>query len=76
MVQNPQDPEAQWSCKYLAKTKTWVAIKTQFVETVSESDKAKKKGDPTEQFITVCSSNDNWKSSTILHNVYPKTGEL
>lgn len=51
VVENPHDPEAQWSSKDLARTKTWVGYKTQVAETVSESDEAKKKGNPTEQFI-------------------------
>jgi len=51
-VKNPHDPDAQWSSKDLAKTKTWVGYKVQVAETVSKSDEAKKKGEPTEQFIT------------------------
>jgi transposase len=51
-VKNPHDPEAQWSSKDLAKTKTWVGYKVQVAETVSDADEARKKGDPTEQFIT------------------------
>lgn len=51
-VKNPHDPDAQWSSKDLAKTKTWVGYKLQLAETVPDSDEAKKKGEPTEQFIT------------------------
>lgn len=51
-VKNPHDPDAQWSSKDLAKTKTWVGYKAQLAETVPNSDVTKKKGEPTEQFIT------------------------
>lgn len=51
-VKNPHDPDAQWSSKDLAKTKTWVGYKVQVSETVSEADEPKKKGEPTEQFLT------------------------
>lgn len=51
-VKNPHDPDAQWSSKDLAKTKTWVGYKVQLSETVSDSDEPKQKGEPTEQFIT------------------------
>jgi hypothetical protein len=51
-VKNPHDPDAQWSSKDLAKTKTWVGYKVQVSETVSETDGPKKKGEPTEQFLT------------------------
>jgi transposase len=51
-VKNPHDPDAQWSSKDLAKTKTWVGYKVQVSETVSDTDEPKKKGEPTEQFLT------------------------
>ena len=51
-VKNPHDPDAQWASKDLAKTKTWTGYKVQLAETVGDTDKAKKKGEPTEQFIT------------------------
>jgi transposase len=51
-VKNPHDPDAQWSSKDLAKTKTWVGYKVQVSETVSDADDPKKKGEPTEQFLT------------------------
>jgi len=51
-VKNPHDPDAQWSSKDLAKTKTWVGYKVQVSETVSETDETKKKNEPTEQFLT------------------------
>jgi transposase len=51
-VKNPHDPDAQWAAKDLAKTKTWVGYKLQLSETVADADEPKKKGEPTEQFIT------------------------
>jgi len=51
-VQNPHDPEAQWSTKDTSAAKSWVGYKVQVSETVSDSDEPKKKGEPTEQFIT------------------------
>ncbi len=51
-VKNPHDPDAQWSSKDQAKTKTWVGYKVQVSETVSDADAPKKKGVPTEQFLT------------------------
>lgn len=51
-VKNPHDPEAQWAAKDLAKATAWIGYKLQLAETVPGSDEAKKKGDPTEQFIT------------------------
>jgi len=50
-IKNPHDPEAQWSSKDQNKNKTWVGYKVQVSETVPD-DEAKKKGEPTEQFIT------------------------
>lgn len=51
-VKNPHDPEAQWSTKDTTATKSWVGYKVQVSETVSDSDDPKKKGEPTEQFVT------------------------
>ena len=50
-VQNPHDPQAQWSSKDLAKTKTWIGYKVQVAESVGDCDEPKKKGEPTEQFL-------------------------
>ena len=52
VVKNPHDPDVQWSTKDQAKTKQWEGYKVQIAETVAEDGKAKKKGEPTEQFIT------------------------
>lgn len=52
VVINPHDSDAQWSSKGDVKTKAWVGYKLQLAETVPDSDDVKKKGDPTEQFIT------------------------
>lgn len=51
-VKNPHDADAQWASKDQAKTKTWVGYKVQVSETVSDADEPKKKGEPTEQFLT------------------------
>ncbi len=51
-IKNPHDPDAQWSSKDLAKTKTWVGYKVQVSETVPEADDPRKKGEPTGQFLT------------------------
>lgn len=51
-VQNPHDPDAQWSTKDTTKDKSWVGYKAQLMETVPEDGEAKPKGEPTEQFIT------------------------
>lgn len=46
-VQNPHDPQAQWSTK---DTKQWVGYKAQVAETVEQSPRAK--GEPTKSVIT------------------------
>lgn len=51
-VQNPHAPDAQWAAKDLARKKQWVGYKAQIAETVAEDGLAKRKGEPTEQFIT------------------------
>jgi transposase len=51
-VKNPHDPDAQWAAKDQAKSKTWVGYKVQVSETVADSHDPKKKGEPTEQFLT------------------------
>ena len=52
VVQNPHDPDVQWATKDLAKKTQWEGYKVQIAETVAKDGKAKKKGEPTEQFIT------------------------
>jgi transposase len=47
-VQNPHDPEAQWSTKNTLKKKEWVGYKTQICETAEQSSP----GEPTRQVIT------------------------
>jgi len=37
-VQNPHEPEAQWSSKATTKTKEWVGYKTQVAETVQDEN--------------------------------------
>lgn len=52
VVKNPHDPEAQWAAKDAKKTKQWVGYKVQVAETVDPEAPPKKKGEPTEQFLT------------------------
>lgn len=49
-VQNPHEPEAQWSSKDTTKNKEWVGYKTQVAETVQET--VCQPGEPTRNFIT------------------------
>lgn len=51
-VCNPHDADAQWAQKDAKGKKTWTGYKAQVMETVGEDEKPKKKGEPTEQFIT------------------------
>ncbi len=51
-VKNPHEPDAQWAAKDQARSKTWVGYKVQVSETVTDSHEPKKKGEPTEQFLT------------------------
>jgi hypothetical protein len=50
-VQNPHDPDAQWSTKETVK-KGWMGYKMQLAETVADDGEPKPKGEPTEQFLT------------------------
>jgi len=52
VVKNPHDPDVQWATKDQSKIKQWEGYKIQVAETVDENGKTKKKGVPTEQFIT------------------------
>jgi transposase len=52
VVKNPHDPDAQWAAKDKNKEKQWVGFKVQVAETVAETPAAKKKGEPTTNFIT------------------------
>jgi transposase len=49
-VQNPHEPEAQWSSKDTTKNKDWVGYKTQVAETVQET--ICQPGEPTRNFLT------------------------
>jgi hypothetical protein len=49
-MQNPHDPQAQWSSKDPSKKKQWVGYKAQVMETVGEV--GGEKGQPSGQFIT------------------------
>jgi len=48
-VQNPHDPDAHYADK---KTKQWTGYKVHVAETVDPEQPIKKKGEPTEHFIT------------------------
>lgn len=50
-VQNPHDPDAQWSTKDTINGKEWVGYKVQVAETVPDEPR-QAKGDPTASFIT------------------------
>ena len=49
-VQNPHEPEAQWSSKSTTGDKSWVGYKAQVAETVQEHPRAA--GEPTANFLT------------------------
>lgn len=49
-VNNPHDPEAQWSSKSTTKQKDWTGYKAQVAETVE--DQPRDKGEPTKNVIT------------------------
>lgn len=51
-MKNPHDPDVQWAAKDLAKNTQWCGYKLQLSETAPEDGIARKKGQPTEQFIT------------------------
>jgi hypothetical protein len=49
-VQNPHEPEAQWSSKSTTRDKSWVGYKVQVAETVQEQPRPA--GEPTANFLT------------------------
>lgn len=49
-VQNPHEPEAQWSSKSTTKDKSWVGYKAQVGETAQ--DQPRQPGEPTANFLT------------------------
>ena len=49
-VQNPHEPQAQWSSKSTTKDKTWTGYKAQVAETVQEQPR--QIGEPTANFLT------------------------
>lgn len=49
-VQNPHEPEAQWSSKSTLRDKSWVGYKAQVAETVQEQPR--QPGEPTANFLT------------------------
>ncbi|MBU2575165.1 MAG: transposase [Elusimicrobia bacterium] len=50
-IQNPHNPDAQWSSKDTLKDKAWVGHKVQVAETVEENPR--QAGEPTKSVITV-----------------------
>ena len=53
VVQNPHDPDAQWSAKGQGKKKkSWVGYKAQVLESLTDDSTPKEKGEPTDQFLT------------------------
>jgi len=55
-VQNPHEPEAQWSSKSTTKDKSWVGYKVQVAETVQEQPR--QTGEPTVNFVTAMVTQD------------------
>ncbi len=55
-VQNPHEPEAQWSSKSTTRDKSWIGYKVQVAETVQEE--ARPAGEPTTNFLTAVSTQD------------------
>lgn len=51
-VVNPHDPDVQWAAKDQNLKKQWEGYKAQLCETVDENGAIKRKGEPTEQFLT------------------------
>jgi len=55
-VQNPHEPEAQWSSKSTTRDKSWIGYKVQVAETVQEE--ARPAGEPTANFLTALTTQD------------------
>lgn len=55
-VQNPHEPQAQWSSKSTTKDKEWVGYKAQVAETVQ--DAPRQPGEPTANFLTAIVTQD------------------
>ena len=51
-VVNPHDPDVQWAAKDQNLKKQWEGYKAQLCETVDPKGEIKRKGEPTEQFLT------------------------
>jgi len=76
-VQNPHDPQAQWSAKGTTKRKEWVGYKAQVAETVEEHPRAK--GEPTKAVITTMVTQDAIASDKaalpVVEQALEKVGE-
>jgi hypothetical protein len=55
-VQNPHEPEAQWSSKSTTRDKAWIGYKVQVAETVQ--DEPRSAGGPTANFLTALVTQD------------------
>jgi transposase len=55
-IQNPHEPEAQWSSKSTIKDKSWIGYKVQVAETVQEQPR--QPGEPTANFVTAMITQD------------------
>ncbi len=55
-LQNPHEPEAQWSSKSTTRDKSWVGYKVQVAETLQEEPR--QAGEPTANFLTALVTQD------------------
>jgi len=55
-VQNPHEPEAQWSSKSTTRDKAWIGYKVQVAETVQDEPRCG--GEPTANFLTALVTQD------------------
>ncbi|RPJ60128.1 MAG: hypothetical protein EHM23_11500 [Acidobacteria bacterium] len=56
VVQNPHEPEAQWSSKSTTRDKSWIGYKVQVAETVQQDPR--QAGEPTANFLTALVTQD------------------
>ena len=55
-IQNPHEPQAQWSSKSTTQDKSWIGYKVQVAETVQEEPRSA--GEPTANFLTAVLTQD------------------
>lgn len=76
-VQNPHDPQAQWSTKNTIKQKEWVGYKAQIAETVEQQ--ARHTGEPTTSVITAIVTQEAIASDKaalpVVEKAWEATGE-